>query len=196
MHTMADRDPTADKGIDSFLEQKAFQSRFIVIAGEINSRLANSVITRLIALSADSDQPINMLLSSPGGHVESGDAIHDVVRFVRAPVNMIGTGWVASAATHIYLAVPKERRFATENTRFLIHQPSGGGGGTAADIAIQAREIVKMRERIAQVIAKETGQPIERVREDIDRDYWMSAPEAISYGIVGKMIVRQSELPG
>jgi ATP-dependent Clp protease protease subunit len=189
-------DTPADKGIDSFLEQKVFQSRFIVIAGEINSRLANSVITRLIALSSDSEAPINLLISSPGGHVESGDAIHDVVRFIRAPVNMIGTGWVASAATHIYLAVPKERRFATENTRFLIHQPSGGGGGTAADIAIQAREIVKMRERIAAVIAKETGQPIERVREDIDRDYWMSAPEAIDYGIVGRIIVRQSELPG
>ena len=192
---MAERDTPTDKGIDSFLEQKAFQSRYIVIAGEISSRLANSVITRLIALSADSDAPINMLVSSPGGHVESGDAIHDVVRFIRAPVNMIGTGWVASAATHIYLAVPKERRFATENTRFLIHQPSGGGGGTASDIAIQAREIVKMRERIAAVIARETGQPIERVREDIDRDYWMSAPEAIDYGIVGKIIVRQSELP-
>lgn len=187
-------DIPADKGNDNFLEQKAFQSRFIVIAGEINSRLANSVITRLIALSADSDAPINLLVSSPGGHVESGDAIHDVVRFIRAPVNMIGTGWVASAATHIYLAVPKERRFATENTRFLIHQPSGGGGGTASDIAIQAREIVKMRERIAAVIARETGQPLERVREDIDRDYWMSAPEAIDYGIVGKIIVRQSEL--
>lgn len=192
---MAERDTPADKGLE-FLEQKAFQSRFIVIAGEINSRLANSVITRLIALSADSEAPINLLISSPGGHVESGDAIHDVVRFIRAPVNMIGTGWVASAATHIYLAVPKERRFATENTRFLIHQPSGGSGGTAADIAIQAREIVKMRERIAAVIAKETGQPLERVREDIDRDYWMSAAEAVDYGIVGRIVARQSELPG
>lgn len=187
--------PATDKGLE-FLEQKAFQSRFIVIAGEINSRLANSVITRLIALAADSEAPINLLISSPGGHVESGDAIHDVVRFVRAPVNMIGAGWVASAATHIYLAVPKERRFATENTRFLIHQPSGGSGGTAADIAIQAREIVKMRERIATVIAKETGQPLERVREDIDRDYWMSAAEAVDYGIVGRIVARQSELPG
>lgn len=192
---MAERDTPADKGLE-FLEQKAFQSRFIVIAGEINSRLATSVITRLIALSADSEAPINLLISSPGGHVESGDAIHDVVRFIRAPVNMIGTGWVASAATHIYLAVPKERRFATENTRFLIHQPSGGSGGTAADIAIQAREIVKMRERIAAVIAKETGQPLERVREDIDRDYWMSAAEAVDYGIVGRIVARQSELPG
>lgn len=192
---MADRETSTPAPGADFLEQKAFQSRFIVIAGEINSRLANSVITRLVALSSDSDAPIHMLVSSPGGHVESGDAIHDMVKFIRAPVNMVGTGWVASAATHIYLAVPKERRFATENTRFLIHQPSGGGGGTAADIAIQAREIVKMRERIAKVIAKETGQPVERVREDIDRDYWMSASEAIDYGIVGKIIASQSELP-
>ncbi len=191
---MAERDTPTDKGLE-FLEQKAFQSRFIVIAGEINSRLANSVITRLIALAADSEAPINLLISSPGGHVESGDAIHDVVRFIAAPVNMIGTGWVASAATHIYLAAPKERRFATENTRFLIHQPSGGSGGTAADIAIQAREIVKMRERIAAVIAKETSQPLERVREDIDRDYWMSATEAVDYGIVGRIVARQSDLP-
>lgn len=191
---MAERDTPTDKGLE-FLEQKAFQSRFIVIAGEINSRLANSVITRLIALAAESDAPINLLISSPGGHVESGDAIHDVVRFIAAPVNMIGTGWVASAATHIYLAAPKERRFATENTRFLIHQPSGGSGGTAADIAIQAREIVKMRERIAAVIAKETSQPLERVREDIDRDYWMSATEAVDYGIVGRIVARQSDLP-
>jgi len=192
---MADRNlPTPDHDAD-FLEQKAFRSRFIVIAGEINSRMAAGVITRLIALSAESEAPINLLLSSPGGHVESGDAIHDVVRFVRAPVNVIGAGWVASAATHIYLAVPRERRFSTENTRFLIHQPSGGGGGTASDIAIQAREIVKMRERIATVIARETGQPIERVREDIDRDYWMSAAEALDYGIVGRIVAHQSELP-
>lgn len=195
MHTLSEREPGADKPQESFLEEKAFKSRYIVIAGEINSRLATSVITRLIALSAESDAPINVLVTSPGGHVESGDAIHDVVRFIRAPVNMIGTGWVASAATHLYLAAPKERRFATENTRFLIHQPSGGGGGSASDIAIQAREIVKMRERIAKVIARETGQPVERVREDIDRDYWMSAAEAIDYGIVGKLIAHQSELP-
>jgi ATP-dependent Clp protease protease subunit len=135
-----------------------------------------------------------MLVSSPGGHVESGDAIHDMVRFVRAPVTMIGSGWVASAGTHIFLAAPKNRRLCLPNTRFMIHQPSGGAGGRASDIAIQAQEIIKMRERIARVIAKETGQTLERVLIDIDRDHWMSAPEAIEYGLVARVIERQSEL--
>ena len=179
------------------VQNALFKSRTVLIFGPINMRLAERVTAQLLALANDdAEKPIRVIINSPGGHVESGDTIHDMIKFCGPQVKMIGTGWVASAATHIYLAVPKERRFATENTRFLIHQPSGGGGGSASDIAIQAREIVKMRERIAQVIAKETGQPIERVREDIDRDYWMSATEAIDYGIVGKLIVRQSELPG
>jgi ATP-dependent Clp protease protease subunit len=188
--------PKERPSINTFLEEKAFVSRFIVIAGEINDRMAASVVTRLIALSNESDKPINVIVCSPGGHVESGDAIHDVIRFVRAPVNMLGTGWVGSAAVHIYLAVPRERRFATENTRFLIHQPSGGGGGTASDIAIQAKEIVRARERLAGVIARETGQPLAKVTEDIDRDFWMNAQEAIAYGLVSKVIANQSELPG
>jgi ATP-dependent Clp protease protease subunit len=192
-----EHDREAPKGVpDSFLEEKAFQSRFVVLAGTINDRMAAAIVTRLIALSAESDKPIHMLVSSPGGHVESGDAIHDVIRFIRAPVNMVGTGWVGSAAVHVYLAVPKERRFATENTRFLIHQPSGGGGGSASDIAIQAREIVRARERLARVISRETGQPFEKVMEDIDRDYWMNAEEAIGYGLLSKVIRNQSELPG
>lgn len=192
-----EHDREAPKGApDSFLEEKAFQSRFVVLAGTINDRMAAAIVTRLIALSAESDKPIHMLVSSPGGHVESGDAIHDVIRFIRAPVNMVGTGWVGSAAVHVYLAVPKERRFATENTRFLIHQPSGGGGGSASDIAIQAREIVRARERLARVISRETGQPFEKVMEDIDRDYWMNAEEAIGYGLLSKVIRNQSELPG
>jgi ATP-dependent Clp protease protease subunit len=181
--------------LDSFLEEKAFKSRYIVLTGEINDRVAASIVTRLIALASDSDKPINFLISSPGGHVESGDAIHDTIKFVRVPVNMIGTGWVGSAGVHVYLAAKKERRFCTENTRFLIHQPSGGGMGTAADIAIAAREIVRARERLARIISRETGQPLERVTEDIDRDYWMNAAEAIDYGLVSKVIATQDQVP-
>jgi len=129
-----------------------------------------------------------VLLSSPGGHVESGDAIHDVIRFIRAPITMIGTGWVASAGTHIYLAAPKERRVCTPNTRFMIHQPAGGMGGQASDIAIQAKQILRTRERIARVIARETGQPYEKVIADVERDFWLSAQEAIDYGIVSRII--------
>jgi ATP-dependent Clp protease, protease subunit len=189
-------DDKADKPERSgtLMEQLAFKSRFIMIFGEIDDKVARATSERLILLAQESDAPIHMLISSPGGHVESGDAIHDMIRFVRAPVTTIGSGWVASAGTHIFLAAPKERRVCLPNTRFMIHQPSGGAGGRASDIAIQAQEIIKMRERIAQVIAKETGQKIERVRIDIDRDHWMSAREAIEYGLVSRVIERQTEL--
>ena len=117
-----------------------------------------------------------------------------MIRFVRAPFTCIGTGWVASAATHIFLAAPRERRLCLPNTRFMIHQPAGGAGGRATDIAIQAKEIIKVRERLAGVIARETGQPAEKVRADMERDYWMTADEAIAYGIAARVIVNQKEL--
>jgi ATP-dependent Clp protease protease subunit len=194
-HDHDEQSPKQQPRMDAFLEEKAFKSRYIVLTGEINDRVAASVVTRLIALASDSDKPINFLISSPGGHVESGDAIHDTIKFVRVPVNMIGTGWVGSAGVHIYLAAEKQRRFCTENTRFLIHQPSGGGMGTASDIAIAAREIVRARERLARIISRETGQSIERVTEDIDRDYWMNAAEAIDYGLVSRIVKTQDEVP-
>ncbi len=178
----------------SYLEEKAFKSRTLLVFGTVTDAMAADVTRRLIALDADSDQPIDVLVSSPGGHLESGDAIHDIVRFIAAPVNMIGTGWVGSAATHLYLSAPKERRYCTPNTRFLIHQPSGGSGGPASDIAIQAREIVKARERIARTIARETGKPLEMVLVDIERDYWMSAEEAVAYGLVSRIIERKTDL--
>ena len=175
-------------------ETLSFKSRFVLVFGEINHAVANTVCQRLIALSTESEAPITMLISSPGGHVESGDAIHDMIRFVRAPVTTVGTGWVASAGTHIFLAPPKERRVCLPNTRFMIHQPAGGAGGQATDIAIQAKEILRTRERIARVIAKQTGRPYETVAKDMERDFWMSATEAIEYGIVSRVIEHQTEL--
>ena len=175
-------------------ERLAFKSRFVLIFGEIDHAIARSACERLIALAQDSEAPITMLISSPGGHVESGDAIHDLIRFVRAPITTVGTGWVASAGTHVFLAAPKERRVCLPNTRFMIHQPSGGAGGQSTDIAIQAREILRTRERIAREIAVQTGTPIERVRLDMERDYWMSADEAIAYGIVSRIVENQADL--
>jgi len=180
----------------AFLEEKAFRARTVLVFGTVTDVVASETVRRLLALDADSDAPIDVIVSSPGGHLESGDAIHDVLRFISAPVNMIGTGWVGSAATHLYLGAPRERRFCLPQTRFLIHQPSGGAGGPASDIAIQAKEIIKARQRIAQVIARETGQPIERVLGDIERDLWMSAEEAVAYGLVSRIIVRRKELAG
>lgn len=184
----------AEKVAGSLSEQLAFKSRFVLVFGEIDDKMARATCERLILLAQESDAPIHLLISSPGGHVESGDAIHDMIRFVRAPVTTIGSGWVASAGTHIFVAAPKERRVCLPNTRFMIHQPAGGAGGRASDIAIQAKEIIKTRERIASVIARETGHPLEKVLADMERDYWMSADEAVAYGIVSRVIEHQKDL--
>jgi ATP-dependent Clp protease protease subunit len=191
---MADEKESNELPRSNFLEEKTFKSRTVLVFGTVNDKMAAEVSNKLIALAAAAQEPITMLVSSPGGHVESGDVIHDMVKFIDAPVNMVGTGWVGSAAVSIFLAVPKERRFCLTNTRFLIHQPSGGFGGQATDIAIQAREIVKIRHRIAALIARESGQPLEKVLLDIDRDFWMTAEEAVEYGLVSKIIVKQSDL--
>lgn len=179
---------------DRLEEQLAFKSRFVLVFGAIDDAMALSTCRRLLALSEESDAPITVLISSPGGHVESGDAIHDMIRFVRAPVTTVGTGWVASAGAHIFLAPPKERRLCLPNTRFMIHQPAGGAGGQASDIAIQAKEILRTRERIARVIARQTGKTYEAVVADMERDFWMSAEEAIQYGIVSRVIEQQKDL--
>jgi len=171
-----------------FIDEKLFKSRAITIFGEINDKLAQAVTAKLLALAAHNNDPITIYISSPGGHVESGDVIYDMIKFIEPEVKVIGTGWVASAATTIYLAADKENRFSLPNTRFLVHQPLGGARGDATDIAIQAEEIVKMRGRINQLIADETGQPLERVAKDTDRDYWMTVDEAIEYGIVNKIV--------
>ena len=145
-------------------------------------------------MAAENDEPISIYISSPGGHVESGDVVYDIIKFIKPVVRVIGTGWVASAATTIYLAAEKDNRFSLPNTRFLVHQPSGGSRGSASDIAIQAQEIVKMRARINKLISDETGQPLERVAQDTDRDYWMSADEAIEYGIVSRIVKSASDI--
>jgi len=173
---------------------KFLDARTVLIFGGVDQKLAERVSMQLLYLDHVSNEPIKVIVNSPGGHVESGDTIHDLISYIASPVAMIGTGWVASIATHIFLSVPAERRFCLPNTRFLIHQPSGGARGPASDIAIQAQEIVKMRERIAQKIADATGQPHEKVLKDIDRDFWMSTKEAKDYGILGTVIDSAKEV--
>ncbi len=169
----------------SAMMMKFLDARTVLIFGGIDQKLAERVATQLLYLDHINHDPIKLIINSPGGHVESGDTIHDLIQFISSPVAVIGTGWVASAGTHIFLGAPKERRFCLPNTRFLIHQPSGGAGGKASDIAIQAQEIIKMRQRLGRIISERTGQPLERVMKDIDRDYWMSINEAKDYGILG-----------
>lgn len=176
------------------IRERLFRHRNIIISGEVNQRLASSVTAQLLAMSAESDEPINIFINSQGGHVESGDTIHDMIRFVKPRVRIIGTGWVASAGALIYVAVARENRFCLPHTRYLLHQPAGGIGGTAADIDIEAREILRMRERLNRVFAEQTGQPLERIEEDTHRNFWLSASEAQEYGIVGKIIQSMDEL--
>jgi ATP-dependent Clp protease, protease subunit len=185
---------TMPSAISDPLRERLFKARTLIISGEINQKLAATVIAQLLALSADSEEPINLFINSQGGHVESGDTIHDMIRFIRPRVRIIGTGWVASAGALIYISVPREDRYCLPNTRFLLHQPAGGAGGTAADIDIEAREILKMRERLNRLFARETGQPLERIEDDTRRNFWLSAEAAIEYGLVGKLILNESEL--
>jgi len=170
------------------VSRNLFASRTVLIFGQITMKLAQDISAQLLALSFESDDPIRIFLNSPGGHVEAGDTIHDMIRFIKPEVKVLGTGWVASAGAHIFLGAHRDRRFCLPNTRFLIHQPLGGIGGKATDIAIEAKEIIKMRQRLNQIIARETGQPLEKVERDTDRNYWMSAEEAQSYGLVTHII--------
>lgn len=197
-HLLSDDDTPekeeASKPLPPSIGTNLFKSRTILIFGEIKDKVAEAVTAQLLALAQENDEPIKVVISSPGGHVESGDAIHDMIRFVKPEVKIIGTGWVASAGANIFLAAKRENRFCTHNTRFMLHQPWGGVGGKVSDIDIEAREIIKMRERINQEIAKETGQPIEKVRKDTDRNFWMSAEEAKAYGLVTHIIANVAEM--
>ncbi|MBT5600598.1 MAG: ATP-dependent Clp protease proteolytic subunit [Gammaproteobacteria bacterium] len=178
----------------NFMDEKLFKSRSISIFGQINEKIARTVSEQLLALSGESDDPITIYISSPGGHVESGDVVYDMIKFVKPVVRVVGTGWVASAATNIYLAAKKENRYSLPNTRYLVHQPSGGSRGDATDIKIQMEEILKTKQRINKIISEETGRPIEQVEKDTDRDHWMSVEEAIDYGIVNKVVRSISDL--
>jgi ATP-dependent Clp protease protease subunit len=188
-------EPKPDMPMTSGPVQNAlFKSRTVLVFGEINMRLAERVTAQLLALSEENDKDIKVLINSPGGHVESGDTIHDMIRFCGPKVKVIGTGWVASAGASIFLGAEKKNRFCLPNTRFLLHQPMGGVRGQASDIQIEAEEIVKMRERVNRMIAKETGQPYEKIVKDTQRNFWMGAEAAVEYGLVSKIISAATEV--
>lgn len=192
MPTLADEEPSDSK--ERKLDERLFKARTILIYGGINQKLAERVSAQMLALQAESDAPITIFINSQGGHVESGDTIYDMIKFVKPVVRVIGTGWVASAGALIYAAAERENRLSLPNTRFLLHQPSGGAGGSATEIEIHAREIIRMRERLNEIFARETGQTIERISSDLERDYWMSAEAAKEYGLVGSIITNANEL--
>jgi len=173
--------------------QALFKSRTVLIFGEVNMKMAERVTAQLLAYN-ESEGDIRVIVNSPGGHVESGDTIHDMIRFVGSKVKMIGTGWVASAGAHIFLGAKRDNRFCLPFTRFLLHQPLGGVRGQASDITIEAEEIIKMRARLIKEISVETGQPYDKVVADTERNFWMGAEEAVKYGLVKKVVSSASEI--
>ena len=179
---------------DEGLGLRMLKTRTVLVSGAVDDKLAERTIEKLLILEAESHDPIRVLITSQGGHVDSGMAIHDMLRFIESPVITIGAGWVASIAVPILFGAPRERRYSLPHTRFLLHQPSGGAGGQATDIRIEAEEILKVRERLNALIAAETGQSVERVAKDSDRNYWMDAAQAKEYGLVGRVIAHAGEL--
>ena len=193
---MADENDKDDdaKSLGSKAEQLFFKSRNVIITGEINHKLAERTVKQLLALAEDGDDPINLYISSPGGHVESGDMVHDMIKFIRPKVRTIGSGWVASAGALIFVGAARKSRFCLPNTRFLLHQPSGGIGGSVTDMTIQADQIEKMRERFHKLFADATGQKPAKIAKDTERDFWLDTKEAIDYGLLGKVITSADEV--
>nr|WP_321265379.1 ATP-dependent Clp protease proteolytic subunit [uncultured Sphaerochaeta sp.] len=179
---------------DPQIQEKLLKTRSILLSGEINKESAESVIKQMLILEGESDEPIKIFINSPGGDVDAGYAIFDMARFITAPVTMVGMGLVASAAALVLLAVPKEQRIALPNSTYLIHQPMSGMKGVATDIEIHAKHLEKLREKLDKLIAQETGKSLEEVRSDTERDHWLSADEAQSYGLVSRIVKQRSEL--
>lgn len=189
-------DDDKQAGVRMPIVKKLLDHRTILLCGPVTDDLAREIMAQLLVLDADSqEKPIRVYVNSPGGAVDAGFAIYDTMRFVRAPVHTICAGLAASAATIILLGAAKPHRYSLPNTRFLLHQPSTGMQGTASDVAIGAREILKLREKVNEILARETGQPLERISQDTHRDYWMGADEAKAYGLITTIVERAADLP-
>ena len=189
------KEKTSDSANDQLM-QKFLNTRQIILSGEVNKDLAEKVIRQLLILEADSaSKPIYVYIDSPGGDVDAGFAIFDMIRFIKPPVYTIGMGLVASAGALILLAAPKNYRLGLPNSHYLIHQPLSGIKGVATDIEIHAKEIEKIRAKINALIAEETGKDVSDVAKDTDRDYWLSADEAAAYGLILQVIKTRSDLP-
>lgn len=176
------------------LAEKVLKTRTILLSGEVNKPLAEKVVKQLLLLEADGDDPIKVFIDSPGGDVDAGFAIFDMIRFVKPEVYTIGMGLVASAGALILLAADKEHRLGFPNSHYLIHQPLSGIRGVATEIEIHAKELEKLRTKLNKLIADETGTPMEQVEKDTDRDYWLNAEESVEYGLISRVISKRADL--
>lgn len=183
------------KGSADTLSDKLLKTRQIVVSGEVNEELVEKIVKQLLVLEADSDKPIYLYIDSPGGSIDDGFGLYDIIRFINAPVYTVGMGLIASMGVTLFLAVPKERRLSLPNSHYLIHQPlMNGSRGVATDIEITAQEITKSRDALTKLIAEATGKDFDTVKKDTERDHWLTADEAKDYGIVGKIVSSRSEL--
>ena len=185
---------TETKKPEEPLNERFLKTRTVLLVGEIDKDLSEKVMRQLLLLESISEEPITLLIDSPGGDVYAGFSIFDVIRFIKAPVRIVGIGLVASAAALILIAVPKDRRFGLPNSSYLIHQPLSGMNGVATDIEIHAKELERTRLHINELLAEATGQALEKIIKDTDRDFWMNAQEAMQYGLIGKVIMSRQEL--
>lgn len=177
------------------LAEKFIKTRQIILSGEINKDLAEKIVRQLLVLEADdAEKPVYIYIDSPGGDVDAGFAIFDMIRFVSCPVYLIGMGLIASAAALILLAVDKEHRLALPNSRYLIHQPSSGMRGVATDIEIHAKEMERTKAVLNKIISEQTGKSIEQVSADTNRDYWLNSEESVEYGLVSRIINSRKDL--
>lgn len=184
-----DQNPNAAAQYDKLLK-----TRSLLLSGEINKDSADRLIKDLLVLEAESDDPVKIFINSPGGDVDAGCAIYDMVRFVSCPVIMVGMGLVASAASLILLAVPAERRVGLPNSSYLIHQPLSEMKGNATDIEIHALQLEKIKAKLNAIISEATGMPLETVTADTDRDHWLDASEALKYGLISKIVKSRKDL--
>lgn len=183
-----------DNGGEQMFMERFLRTRSIILTGEINKEQSDKFVRQLLLLESMGDEPVKVFIDSPGGDVDAGFAIFDMIRFVKPDVYTIGMGLVASAGALILLAAPKERRLGLPNSHYLIHQPLSGIRGVATDIEIHARELERTRERINQIIAEETGKTVKAVEKDTDRDYWMTAQEAVDYGLIDRIISSRADI--
>jgi ATP-dependent Clp protease protease subunit len=175
---------------------RLLKDRIIMLGTEIDDEVANVVVAQMLFLeSEDPDKDINIYVNSPGGSVTAGLAIYDTMQYVKPAVSTICVGQAASMGAMLLLAGAKGKRFALPNARIMIHQPMGGVKGQAADIDIQAREILRLRDKLNEIVVKHTGQPLERIEKDTDRDYFMGPIEAKTYGIIDEVVVQKKATP-
>ncbi len=173
---------------------RLLKTRSLLLTGEINKEMADKLIKDLLVLEASSNEPIKLYINSPGGDVDSGFAIYDMIRFISCPVTIIGMGLVASAAALVLLAVPLKDRVGLPNSSYLIHQPLSEMKGNATDIEIHALQLEKIKAKLNRIISEATGQSLEKVSHDTDRDYWLDAQDAMQYGLISRIVENRSSL--